>query len=182
MPGNWGYLAPHIKQYVESNIPSNWTVLDIGCGHGHYSKLLQHHFINQFDCVEIWKPYIEEYKLNLLYKNVYNIDILNFKFDYYDLIIMGDILEHLSRHDAQLLIKYLYPKCQEFIIVIPYNLPQGEVNNNIYEKHLQPDLNDNIIKEYYPELTLMYLNNQPLKLKIEVGDNIYHYCAYRKKI
>ena len=63
MPGNWGYLSNDIKYYVEKNIPKESSVLDIGCGHGHYAKLLKDHFINKMHGVEIWQKYIDKYSL-----------------------------------------------------------------------------------------------------------------------
>jgi SAM-dependent methyltransferase len=180
MPGNWGYLTDDTKIFIEQNIPKDASVLDIGCGHGHYAKICKDHFINKMDGIEIWQPYIDEYKLNNLYKNIYNVNILDFQFDHYDFIIMGDVLEHLSREDGTKLIKKLYPKCHEMLIVVPYNLPQGAVDDNKYEIHLQPDLSDKIMSEFYPELDLIRINDKKLKIKIECEDKIYYYCAFKK--
>ena len=83
------------------------------------------------DGVEIWEPYIKEYQLHNLYNKIYNTNILDFKFDHYNFIILGDILEHLSREDASSLIEYLCARCDEILVVVPYNLPQDVVNNNI---------------------------------------------------
>lgn len=182
MPGNWGYLTNDMYDYVTKTYPQDWSVLDVGCGHGHYSKLLRPHFnIKSFDGIEIWQPYIQKYNLHSLYTNIYNINVLEFDFQYYDLIIMGDILEHLSREDASKLIKKLKDKCTELLVIVPYNLPQDICNDNLYEIHLQPDLNDSIMAEYYPDLELINHNNKDLKIRIDVGDKVYHYCAFRKK-
>lgn len=182
MPGNWGYLANDLKNYITKTYPQECSVLDIGCGHGHYSKLLKNHFCyNNFDGIEIWKPYIEEYHLDKLYTNIYNLNILDFDFLYYDLIIMGDILEHLSRNDDISLIKKLFNKCSELLVIVPYYLPQDIVNNNIYEIHLQSDLSDNIMSEYYPMLELINFDGKDFKIKVDVGNNTYYYCAFRKK-
>lgn len=180
MPGNWGYLGEDVKNYLTKNFNPDSTILDIGCGHGFYFKLLNHHF-KKFDAVEIWEPYIEEYKLNDLYDNVFNVNILDFEFDYYDIIIMGDILEHLSREDASNLLNKIKDKCKELIVVVPYYLPQDEVFGNKYEIHLQPDLDDEIMLKYYPMLELIKLDGKVLKLKIDVGDTCYYYCAFKKK-
>jgi SAM-dependent methyltransferase len=179
MPGNWGYLGNDVRQYLIENFDSSSTILDVGCGHGFYYKLLKDHFKN-FDAVEIWSNYIEEYDLNSLYDNVYNVDILNFEFDYYDIIIMGDVLEHLSREDAKGLLNKIKDKCKELIVVVPYYLPQDEVFGNKFEIHLQPDLDDSIISEHYPMLELINLNGKILKLPIQVGDITYYYCAFKK--
>ena len=181
MPGNWGYLSNDIKYYVEKNIPKESSVLDIGCGHGHYAKLLKDYFINKMHGVEIWQKYIDEYSLESLYSKIYNVNILDFRFDYYNFIIIGDVLEHLSREDGTKLISYLYDRCDEILVVVPYHLPRDIVNENKYEIHLQPDLNDEIMKNFYPQLELIKIEDKELKIKVEVGENTYYYCAFRKK-
>lgn len=180
MPGNWGYLGPQVKQYLTENFTPTSTILDVGCGHGFYCKLLKDYF-TKFDAVEIWEPYIKEYNLNEIYDNVFNVNILDFEFEYYDIIIMGDILEHLSREDGVNLLNKIKNKCSELIVVVPYYLPQDEVFGNKYEIHLQPDLDDKIMKEYYPMIELITLNGEELKIPIDMGTHYYYYCAFRKK-
>jgi hypothetical protein len=181
MPGNWGYLGEDVKYYLTQNFDKKSTVLDVGCGHGFYYKLLNHHF-EKIDAVEVWDPYIQEYDLRSMYDNVYNTNILDFEFDYYDIIIMGDILEHIDLENAKNLLNKLINKCREIIVVVPYNLPQDEVFGNKYEIHLQPNLSDVVMETEYPMLELININGRELKLRIDVGDNIYHYCAFKKKI
>lgn len=181
MPGNWGYLGPDVKQYLVENFDPSSTILDIGCGHGFYIKLLKDHF-QKFDAVEVWQPYIEEYKLTEMYDNVFNVNILDFEFDHYDIIIMGDILEHLSREDAKNLLNRLKEKCKELIVVVPYYLPQDEVFGNKYEIHLQPDLDDEIMAEHYPMLEMINLHGKELKIPIDMGTHYYYYCAFKKRV
>jgi 2-polyprenyl-3-methyl-5-hydroxy-6-metoxy-1,4-benzoquinol methylase len=57
------------------------------------------------DAVEIHKPYIEKYKIERYYKNVFVGNILEFNYDDYDYIIIGDVLEHIHVKAAQKLIK-----------------------------------------------------------------------------
>lgn len=179
MPGSWGYFRTDIYEYLTSNFSRENSVLDVGCGQGDYYELFKDYF-NKIDCVEIWEPYIEKFKLTKKYNNVFLDNILNFDFNYYDIIIMGDILEHLSKEDGIILMERIINKCKEIIVVIPYNLPQEIYENNQYEIHLQTDLNDEIMKERYPMLKLLNLNGKEMKLKIEVGDEIYYYCVFIK--
>jgi len=180
MPGSWGYFKDDIKTYLTNEFPKNSTILDVGCGQGDYADLLCDYF-GKFDAVEIWEPYIEQFNLKEKYNNVFNVDILNFEFIYYDIIIMGDILEHLKREDAIKLINNLKDKCNELLIVVPFYLPQDTVNDNIYERHLQEDLDDVIMRENYPSLELLSYNNKDYKLKIDVGDKVYYYSTFVKK-
>lgn len=72
MPGNWGYLGDDIKEYLIQNFSKECSILDVGCGHGFYYKLLKDYF-KKMDAVEIWTPYIEQYELEKMYDNVYII-------------------------------------------------------------------------------------------------------------
>jgi SAM-dependent methyltransferase len=180
MPGSWGYFKHQIKEYLTKNFSSDDTVLDIGCGQGDYYEMLKDHF-KKIDAVEIWEPYIEEFKLKEKYQNLFNIDIMDFDFDYYDIIIMGDILEHLSRENAVKLLNKLIHKCKQLIVVVPYLLPQETVFGNVYEKHLQPDIDDRIMETYYPMLKLHEFEGKELKLRIDVGENVYYYCVFVKR-
>ena len=179
MPGNWGYLGQDTKEYLCANYDKECTILDVGCGHGFYYELLNDYF-TKFDAVEVWEPYIEEYKLKEKYDNVYNTNIMDFEFDYYDIIIMGDILEHLSREDGVKLLNKLKNKCKELLVVVPYYLPQDEVFGNKYEIHLQPDLDDDITEKYYPMIELINFNGKEFKIPIDMGTHYYYYCAFKK--
>lgn len=181
MPGNWGYLGDDTKKYLCNNFDRSCKILDVGCGHGFYYKLLSDYFIN-FDAVEVWSPYIQEYNLEKMYDNVYNVNIMDFEFEFYDIIIMGDVLEHLERSDAIKLLNRIKDKCKELLVIVPYYLPQDEVFGNKYEKHLQPDLDDKIMKEFFPMLELINLDGKELKIPIDMGTHYYYYCAFKKKI
>jgi predicted TPR repeat methyltransferase len=180
MPGNWGYLRNEVWEYLTKNYDKNCTVLDVGVGEGFYINLLKDHF-KHFDGVEVFEPYIEQFDLKNRYDNIFNVNILDFEFDFYDIIIMGDILEHITVEDAVPLIEKLSKKCKELLVILPFNLEQEIVNDNIYEKHLQPYLDEEKMNELYPQLELIILNGKSLKLRVDVGEKTYYYCAYRKK-
>ena len=127
-----------------------------GCGT--YYNLL-HDYFTTFDGVEAFANNIEKYNLRNKYRNVYNEDIKNFKFEYYDIIIIGDVLEHLTIEEAQKALKYCEQRCKQLIVAVPYMLPQDAVENNIYEIHKQPDLTKENMKERYPSLKLLIGNS-----------------------
>ncbi|MDD4815562.1 MAG: hypothetical protein PHQ62_00265 [Clostridia bacterium] len=131
-------------------------VLDIGPCNGKWYNLLSNYF--KMDAVEIWKPYILKYNLLNKYENLYFNDILkhdNFK---YDVIIMGDVLEHLSIPDAQKILKKMYDECKELVVAVPYRFWQPAINRNPYEIHLQPDLTPKNFMERYPGFKLFWGN------------------------
>ena len=94
MPFSTPVFKKETIDHLVNKFDSSSTILDVGPGCGTYSKLLKDVFYNM-DAVEIFEPYIEKYKLNELYNNVWNENILTFDFDYYNIILMGDVLEHI---------------------------------------------------------------------------------------
>lgn len=132
------------------------SILDVGAGIGTYSDLLKDEYDNM-DCCEIYEPYIDKYQLRNKYNNVYVKNIIDFEFEYYDLIIMGDILEHIDKDTAILLLNEIVNKCEELIVCVPYQLPAGPYEGNNHEAHLQDDLNPTIMDERYPMLKGLFV-------------------------
>ena len=136
-------VSYHIRHNFDPEITE---ILDVGAGWGKYKKLLPEY---QMDAVEIWKPYIEQEKLHDLYRQVFPVDICDIHDIFYDVIIMGDVLEHIERSQAVKIMERLKKSCKQLYLVVPYQYHQDEVNGNKYEIHLQGDLTDELIKELY---------------------------------
>jgi hypothetical protein len=148
MPFSTPVFKKETINFLVNNFEPSSTILDVGAGCGTYSKLLKDIFPNM-DALEIYQPYITDYSLEGMYNNIWNEDILSFDFDFYDIILMGDILEHIDESNGIELIQKIYPKCKELVIAIPFNAPQGEWRGNIYETHLQPNLTHESFMEKY---------------------------------
>ena len=110
--------------------------LDIGCGAGSYGRLLQRSF-DVVDAVEIFEPYVAAYGLPSLYRRVFVADALTFEFDYYDVVILGDVLEHLTEDDGVRLIERIYDRCDELVVAIPFLSEQAVEHGNPHEAHRQ---------------------------------------------
>ena len=147
-----------ITNYLKKNFDRNAKVLDVGAGEGTYYNYM-HDYFNNIEAVEVFKPNIVNYELEKKYNKVYNVNIINFKYDYYDIIIFGDIIEHLDVEQAKKVLDYAYPRCDEMIVAVPYLNPQGIEEENIYEIHKQDDLTDEIMKERYPYLKNVFKND-----------------------
>ena len=158
MAYSYSYYKNIIKDYLIKQFDKDATILDVGPGCGTYYDLLNDYFTT-FDGVEAFAPNIDRYDLRNKYRNVYNKDIKDFEFDYYDIIIIGDVLEHLSIEDAQKVIKYCENRCKQLIVAVPYTMPQDAVEGNIYEVHKQDDLAIENMKERYPSLKLLIHNS-----------------------
>ena len=158
MAYSYDFYKKEVKEYLVSKFKGNAKVLDIGAGCGTYWNLLNDSF-RTIDAVEVFKPNILKYNLKQKYHKVYNMDIKDFKYNNYDIIIFGDILEHLDVNDAKMVLEYAYTRCKELIVAVPYELEQDEVGGNIHEIHKQADLTPKIMKERYPMLKELYKNN-----------------------
>lgn len=157
MASSYRYYKEEIRGYLLEKDP-NIEILDVGAGCGTYSLLLGDYF-NNIDAVEVHKPNIEKYELEKKYRKVYNKDIREMEYDY-DLVIFGDILEHLEVEEAQKVLRYAINHSKEVLVAVPYLYKQGIVEDNVYEIHKQDDLTKEIMKERYPELRLLIGNEE----------------------
>lgn len=148
---------PAIIKYILENVEKNAKILDVGFGSGVYGKLLRAFLYQNIDGADVYEENIKELGLDKIYDNIYIKNILDFDFDYYDLIIMGDVLEHIELESAKKLLSGFIKekKCGNVIVSIPYEYKQGEAYGNPYERHLQPDANDEYMEKHYPYLQLI---------------------------
>jgi hypothetical protein len=157
MPTSFQFFKQEVRDYIVDNVDINKKILDVGAGIGTYSDLLKNYGY-YMDCVEIYEPYVVNYQLDKKYNNVFIQSVVGFHFDYYEFIIMGDVLEHLSVEDAQSIIKKIVTSGKQCLVAVPYLMEQGEHEGNAHETHLQPDLTPEVMETRYPELQLLYAN------------------------
>lgn len=149
-----------LKSYLQTSDLNNKNILDIGTEKGQWGKYFRSICSpNRLDGIEAYTPYIEQYNLSSIYDNIYNIDIVNFHTDViYDIIIMGDVLEHLNVGNAYLVLNELKKIGKETYIIVPYNYYQEEFDNNKYQIHIQDDLDEGVMRSRYPQLQLVWGN------------------------
>lgn len=155
---SYPFFKDEVKEYLKGKFTENARILDVGAGCGTYYNLLSDYF-KEIDGVEVFEPNIKHYELDKKYNHVYNKNITDFKYDFYDIIIFGDIIEHLDIKEAQKVLKYAYSSCKEMIVAVPYMCEQGEYGGNIYEIHKQDDLTKENMLERYPMLKLLYADD-----------------------
>ncbi len=159
MPYSYDYFKIEVGKHLIKSFPPSTRILDVGAGSGKYGAMLRFWF-NDIDALEIFEPYIEQFKLNEIYNNVHIGNIIDFDISIYDYIIMGDIVEHLSVEDAHDLLTKIHLANKKCLVAIPYTMEQGEVNGNIYETHLQSDLTHNVFLFRYPMMKELYRNHE----------------------
>lgn len=146
---------PAVRDYIVNTIPKGSVCLDVGACDGIWYDLLKNHLA--MDAIEIYEPNIVEHELKKKYVNVFNEDIRGFTYVKYDLIIFGDVIEHMSVEDAQAVLAYAYNRADEIIVAVPYLYKQAAIYGNIYERHIQDDLTHGIFMQRYPGFEPLYL-------------------------
>lgn len=141
-------------RWIYEHFSKGSTCLDVGACDGKWSDLVGDQLI--MDAVEIWEPYIIQHKLREKYRAVFNCDIKDFRFDHYDLIIYGDVLEHLDIITAGKVLDYARPRCSDMLIAVPFRYKQGPKNKNPYEIHLQADLTPELFDIRFPGFMPIY--------------------------
>lgn len=147
---------PETIAWIKDHFPKRATALDVGACNGKWGKLLNDYL--SIDAVEIYAPNIIKHKLGDIYRNVYLADIR--AFDYgkkYDLIIFGDVLEHMSVEDAQKVLDYAWDRCTDLIVAVPFQWVNRSHYGNPYEVHIQDDLTPENVLERYPKLKPLFI-------------------------
>lgn len=121
--------------------PEPTSILDVGPGAGQWFDLLKPWFPDAyFQAVEIFAPYVTRYGLEQKYDCVQIADARDLaKTDdptkQFDLVVFGDVLEHMLRDDAWNVVDNLLHR--HGLISIPIGpCPQDPTEENPYEEHL----------------------------------------------
>lgn len=152
-----GTSHPESRPWILDKIQSAKAsrILDVGAGSGTYATYLQNNgYDGVIDAVEVWSPYIEEFNLYAHYNNVFQEDIRNHEDFDYDVIIFGDILEHMSKEDAISLWSKVSKNASHAVIAIPIiHYHQGEINGNPYEVHVKDDWSHEEVLDSFSNIT-----------------------------
>lgn len=140
MPVSNPETKPWIMEHVLKLQPK--TVLDVGAGKGVYLNAIRQ-FMGKavhVTAVEVWEPYIKFFSLKSRYDEVIQEDVRKIEDFKYDLVILGDVLEHMSVEEAMALWDKVSKQAKYAVIAIPtVHMPQGAVNDNPYEVHVEED-------------------------------------------
>lgn len=121
------------------------SMLDIGAGSGTYGKMFAEHFPHAYRVgIEIWRPYLIRFDLPTLYDDMHCVDVREyFMFPSTDVIIMGDVLEHMTEADALRVWDMARDAARKAVYLsIPIiHYPQGEYEGNPHEAHVVDDWN-----------------------------------------
>ena len=144
-------------QWIKENFEKGAECLDVGACNGKWFDLVGDYLT--MDAIEIWMPNIQKYELAKKYRMVMCSDIIKANYLFYDLIIFGDVLEHMSVSEAQKVIEYARSRCRDMLIAIPFMYEQGVKNGNPYEIHVQDDLTPELFEQRYPGFKPIFMSD-----------------------
>lgn len=121
------------------------SVLDIGPGAGKYGMIIKALrdsgvAIGASTALEIDAGYIEQFKLADLYDEVRQGDATKLP-DIgpnasWDMVILGDVLEHFRKSLGVDLLDYLYYRVKYLVLVVPVDYIQGAADDHAQEAHI----------------------------------------------
>lgn len=137
-----------VIEYIMSLAPE--SILDVGACDGKWAQLLRSAgYAGRLDACEAFKP--NAVRILDLYDSVFvgSIGDYWYRYDYYDVAIFGDVIEHMDVEAAKDVLRYAAHNCEEVIVGVPFLYKQGEIYGNPYERHIQDDLTPEIFEERY---------------------------------
>jgi hypothetical protein len=154
MPHSDGANKAWVLEKINQIKPRN--ILDVGTGSGILEEIVRENFGNSIvlDGIEAWEPYISEYSLTERYDNLYNVDARTWdKWDY-DLVMFGDVLEHMVESESSDLWSRVSKFAGHAIITIPIiHYPQGASFGNPFEIHHEDHWDTERILRAFPGIT-----------------------------
>lgn len=140
MPYSDSRLDNIVKQMLQKLAPK--TILDIGPGYGKYSRLVREVLPPEtiIEAVEIDKSYIKKFNLTEHYNKVHNLPVQKFIEDgidkNYDLIIFGDVIEHLKKSEGIDAVNFFVYRSKNILIQWPHGYIQNTWEGREHEAHI----------------------------------------------
>lgn len=152
-----GFSDPTNKPYAKEQIVKldPKKILDVGAGQGVYLDIIRQNLPEDVivHAVEVWQPYIDQFNLNARYDKVFNQDVRTITDFDYDLVILGDILEHMTEAEALEVWNKVSNQAKHAIISMPIiHYHQEAINGNPYEVHVEEDWTTERILKAFGEI------------------------------
>ena len=131
------------------------SLLDVGAGAGTYARLLAADRPARLVALEVFTPYVERYGLHELYDEVLIGDARTTDLPEADVVVLGDVAEHMSVEEAQDLWQRASVAARRAVFMsIPIvHYPQGELEHNAHEVHVVDDWDHDKVLAAFPGIT-----------------------------
>lgn len=149
------------------------TVVDVGAGSGTYARLMRQGWHqDHWTGIEAWEPYIDAFHLRDVYDELIVADACDVEPETLkaDLVIFGDVLEHMTHSEARALLAKARSVAGNIIVSIPVlHLDQDDVGGNPFERHvdhwsyeqMREELADGIRKSWWGDVLAYFLWSRP---------------------
>jgi hypothetical protein len=142
VPYSFDAFNSYIATAVTRLQPSN--VCDVGPGAGKYGRIVRsiaakEPFNTHLTAIEIDESYVERFKLRDIYDTIIVDDVMNIIKTpnvRFDLVIIGDCIEHLRKSDGVDLLNFLVYRTGYIFVVYPEAYIQDDWEGHISEAHL----------------------------------------------
>lgn len=141
------YGKKELNLWIRQNIKPRSTCLDVGACDGKYADMLSDWLT--MDGIEIFEPNIRTHNLKTKYRVIIHGDITTFCYAHYDVVIFGDVIEHLTVEDAQMVLAYARAHADIIIVAVPFMWEQSAIYGNKWEEHIQSDLTPSVFSQRY---------------------------------
>jgi hypothetical protein len=136
-------------------------VCDVGPGCGTYVDICKNAGLLKdanWTGIEAWEPYIREFNLLGKYDQIIISDVRQVDLGQFDLVIFGDVLEHMTRAEAKKCVDSA-PQAWKILSIPTVHYPQAEVFGNPFERHVEENWHENWVFEDFPEVIDSQLGN-----------------------
>lgn len=156
------YTALMVHKLGEAGLVK--SVVDGGCGEGTYRHLLGPHLPGaHWTGIEVWQPYVTQFGLHQLYDRLIQADLRMVRFStlgHTDLVLFGDVLEHMTKAEAQAVVAGAMEIADFVMISIPVvHYPQGAHNDNPHEIHVKDDWSHAEVMASFPGISAFLVHD-----------------------
>jgi hypothetical protein len=142
MPFSYDYFNNYLSELVRLLRPAR--VLDIGPGAGKYGKIVRERanaegFATHISALEIDGEYITKFELPKIYDTIGHGDAYLLIKDpkvRYDLVIMGDVIEHMPKSRGIDLLNFLVYRTGYICVIYPHEFCQDDWEGHLAEVHI----------------------------------------------
>jgi hypothetical protein len=145
--------------WINNKFSNGGSALVVGPFNEFWSGYLNNSII--IDAVENNVQTVAKSKTTPKYHKIINADIRGLLFNNYDLIILSDVINHMSVEDVQKMINYMRPRCREMLITVAWGNSQGSEIAGIpfNNKSIQKDLATETFLDRFPGFMPIYNDN-----------------------